>query len=125
MLAQQETATKEEEAQKPRINDFTFQAATINGSGSQSSNLIIARTLFSMGIPIEKSVRAMIRLDDWLPLPLMVAAWKVKSLMRGFCASSSLVAVSCWASIATSRIDQARRGGTLFAYGPRALYFRV
>src|SRR5438309_2009883 len=52
MLAQQETATKEEEAQKPRINDFTFQAATINGSGSQSSNLIIARTLFSMGIPV-------------------------------------------------------------------------
>ena len=33
-------------------NNFTFQAATINGSGSQSSNLVITRALFSMGIPV-------------------------------------------------------------------------
>lgn len=37
---------------KPVVNDFTFQAATINGSGSQSSNLIIAHTIFSMGVPV-------------------------------------------------------------------------
>jgi 2-oxoglutarate ferredoxin oxidoreductase subunit alpha len=34
------------------VNDFTFQAATINGSGSQSSNLVLTRALFSMGIPV-------------------------------------------------------------------------
>src|SRR2546425_7831824 len=34
------------------INDLTFQAATINGSGSQSSNLVLTRALFSMGIPV-------------------------------------------------------------------------
>jgi 2-oxoglutarate/2-oxoacid ferredoxin oxidoreductase subunit alpha len=34
------------------VNDFTFQAATINGSGSQSSNLILTRALFNMGIPV-------------------------------------------------------------------------
>lgn len=49
MLAQEELTS---EKLKPVINDFTFQAATINGSGSQSSNLIIARTIFSMGIPV-------------------------------------------------------------------------
>lgn len=49
MLAQEEHATA---PTKPVVNDFTFQAATINGSGSQSSNLIIVRTIFSMGIPV-------------------------------------------------------------------------
>ncbi|MEA2683610.1 MAG: 2-oxoglutarate/2-oxoacid ferredoxin oxidoreductase subunit alpha [Chloroflexota bacterium] len=49
MLAQEDQATA---SSKPIVNDFTFQAATINGSGSQSSNLIIARTIFSMGIPV-------------------------------------------------------------------------
>ncbi|HEV1997395.1 MAG TPA: 2-oxoacid:acceptor oxidoreductase subunit alpha [Candidatus Dormibacteraeota bacterium] len=49
MLAQEETAIARS---KSIVNDFTFQAATINGSGSQSSNLIIARTIFSMGIPV-------------------------------------------------------------------------
>ena len=33
-------------------NDVTIQVATINGSGSQSSNLILTRSLFSMGIPV-------------------------------------------------------------------------
>jgi 2-oxoglutarate ferredoxin oxidoreductase subunit alpha len=36
----------------PVVNDFTFMAATINGSGSQSSNLVITRALFMMGIPV-------------------------------------------------------------------------
>jgi 2-oxoglutarate ferredoxin oxidoreductase subunit alpha len=49
LLAQEEHATA---PATPVVNDFTFQAATINGSGSQSSNLIIARTIFSMGIPV-------------------------------------------------------------------------
>src|SRR6202048_3044668 len=39
-------------ARPPIVNDFTFQAATINGSGSQSSNLVLTRALFSMGIPV-------------------------------------------------------------------------
>src|SRR6266568_4300835 len=36
----------------PVVNDFTFLAATINGSGSQSSNLVITRAMFMMGIPV-------------------------------------------------------------------------
>lgn len=35
-----------------QINDFVITVATANGSGSQSSNLILARSLFRMGIPV-------------------------------------------------------------------------
>jgi len=35
-----------------RVNQLTFQAATVNGSGSQSANLVLTRAIFSMGIPV-------------------------------------------------------------------------
>lgn len=34
------------------VNDFSIQVATVNGSGSQSSNLVLLRTIFLMGIPV-------------------------------------------------------------------------
>jgi 2-oxoglutarate ferredoxin oxidoreductase subunit alpha len=34
------------------INDFVLEVATVNGSGSQSANNILLRTLFRMGIPV-------------------------------------------------------------------------
>ena len=34
------------------VNDFCIQAATVNGSGSQSSNLVITKALHHMGIPV-------------------------------------------------------------------------
>ena len=34
------------------VNDLTIQVATINGSGSQSSNLTLTRSIFRMGIPV-------------------------------------------------------------------------
>ncbi len=34
------------------INDFTINVATVNGSGSASSNTIVAKTIFRMGVPI-------------------------------------------------------------------------
>ncbi|HSQ25951.1 MAG TPA: 2-oxoacid:acceptor oxidoreductase subunit alpha [Anaerolineales bacterium] len=34
------------------INDFSITVATVNGSGSQTSNLTILRALFKMGIPV-------------------------------------------------------------------------
>ncbi|MCB0390512.1 MAG: 2-oxoacid:acceptor oxidoreductase subunit alpha [Bdellovibrionales bacterium] len=34
------------------INDFSITIGTINGSGSQSSNNILVRTLFHMGLPV-------------------------------------------------------------------------
>ncbi len=34
------------------VNDFSIQVATVNGSGSQSSNNILMRSIFQMGIPV-------------------------------------------------------------------------
>jgi 2-oxoglutarate/2-oxoacid ferredoxin oxidoreductase subunit alpha len=33
------------------INNFTIQVATVNGSGSQTANLVLNRALFQMGVP--------------------------------------------------------------------------
>ncbi len=34
------------------VNDFSIQVATVNGSGSQTANLVLLRALFQMGIPV-------------------------------------------------------------------------
>ena len=34
------------------LNDFSITVATVNGSGSQTSNLTLLRSLFKMGIPV-------------------------------------------------------------------------
>ncbi|HUQ26728.1 MAG TPA: 2-oxoacid:acceptor oxidoreductase subunit alpha [Burkholderiales bacterium] len=34
------------------VNDFSIQVATVNGSGSQTANLVILRSIFQMGIPV-------------------------------------------------------------------------
>ncbi len=34
------------------INDFSIQAGTVNGSGSQSANNVLLRSIFRMGIPV-------------------------------------------------------------------------
>ncbi|MBA3296082.1 MAG: 2-oxoacid:acceptor oxidoreductase subunit alpha, partial [Acidobacteria bacterium] len=37
----------------PRVvNDFSIQIATVNGSGSQTANLVLLRSIFQMGIPV-------------------------------------------------------------------------
>jgi 2-oxoglutarate/2-oxoacid ferredoxin oxidoreductase subunit alpha len=37
---------------KQIINDFSIQVATVNGSGSQSANLVLLKSIFAMGIPV-------------------------------------------------------------------------
>ena len=39
-------------AYEPKINDLTIHVATVNGSGSQSSNNVLMRSIFQMGIPV-------------------------------------------------------------------------
>src|SRR3989442_10171902 len=34
------------------VNDFSIQVATVNGSGSQTANLVLLRSIFQMGIPV-------------------------------------------------------------------------
>jgi 2-oxoglutarate/2-oxoacid ferredoxin oxidoreductase subunit alpha len=38
--------------QKRVVNDMTIQVATVNGSGSQSSNSVLLRSIFQMGVPV-------------------------------------------------------------------------
>src|SRR5579864_9006668 len=40
------------EIQQPVVNDFSIQVATVNGSGSQTANNVLMRTIFQMGIPV-------------------------------------------------------------------------
>jgi 2-oxoglutarate ferredoxin oxidoreductase subunit alpha len=37
---------------KAIVNDMSIQVATVNGSGSQSSNTVLLRSIFQMGIPV-------------------------------------------------------------------------
>src|ERR1700682_970180 len=34
------------------VNDMSIQVATVNGSGSQSSNTVLLKTIFQMGVPV-------------------------------------------------------------------------
>src|SRR5215210_5519086 len=34
------------------VNDFSIQVATVNGSGSQTANLVLLRSILSMGVPV-------------------------------------------------------------------------
>src|ERR1700736_4228109 len=34
------------------VNDFSIQIATVNGSGSQTANMVLLRSIFQMGVPV-------------------------------------------------------------------------
>ena len=38
------------------VNDMSIQVATVNGSGSQSSNTVLLRSIFQMGVPVSGKV---------------------------------------------------------------------
>src|SRR6059058_1463464 len=40
------------DARVPVVNNMSIQVATVNGSGSQSSNTVLLRTIFQMGVPV-------------------------------------------------------------------------
>src|ERR1043166_776845 len=35
-----------------KVNDFSIQVVTVNGSGSQSANTVLLRSIFQMGVPV-------------------------------------------------------------------------
>jgi 2-oxoglutarate ferredoxin oxidoreductase subunit alpha len=54
-MAISEVAVKEAPKQgerQPIVNDFSIEVATVNGSGSQSANMVLLRSIFQMGIPV-------------------------------------------------------------------------
>jgi 2-oxoglutarate ferredoxin oxidoreductase subunit alpha len=46
------SAALQTSASKQIVNDFSIQVATVNGSGSQSANLVLLKSIFGMGIPV-------------------------------------------------------------------------
>ncbi len=50
--AQGQSTHSEGLSAKPVVNDFSIQVATVNGSGSQSANNVLLRSIFAMGIPV-------------------------------------------------------------------------
>ena len=47
----QEKATQSFQGSR-KVNDFSIQVATVNGSGSQSANTVLLRSIFQMGVPV-------------------------------------------------------------------------
>src|ERR1700681_2351612 len=44
--------TRADDPKRQVINDFSIQIATVNGSGSQTANNVLMRSIFQMGIPV-------------------------------------------------------------------------
>ncbi len=45
-------ASRDDRQQQLITNDFSIQIATVNGSGSQTANSVLMRTIFQMGVPV-------------------------------------------------------------------------
>jgi 2-oxoglutarate ferredoxin oxidoreductase subunit alpha len=52
LVAEAQPVTKAAGSAKRVINDFSIQVATVNGSGSQSANSVLLRSIFRMGVPV-------------------------------------------------------------------------
>ena len=53
-MASSDVVADSSSAAQPRtaiVNDFSIQVATVNGSGSQTANIVLLRAIFQMGIP--------------------------------------------------------------------------
>src|ERR1700742_4529550 len=50
--SQAEPDTQQQSPQSQITNDFSIQIATVNGSGSQSANSVLLKSIFRMGIPV-------------------------------------------------------------------------
>ncbi len=71
----------------PVINDFTLAVATVNGSGSASSNTILAKTIFRMGVPVgAKNLfpSNIAGLPTWYLVRLSEKGWQSRSGRRDF-----------------------------------------
>jgi 2-oxoglutarate/2-oxoacid ferredoxin oxidoreductase subunit alpha len=51
-LGQEQGKSAVEDAPKRVVNDFSIQVATVNGSGSQSANSVLLKSIFGMGVPV-------------------------------------------------------------------------
>src|SRR5678815_5238773 len=47
-LQEQQTTSKDQRV----VNDFSIQVATVNGSGSQTANMVLLRSILLSGVPV-------------------------------------------------------------------------
>ncbi len=69
------------------VNDFTLAVATVNGSGSASSNTILAKTIFRMGVPVAAKnlfPSNIAGLPTWYLVRVTEKGWKCASGRRDF-----------------------------------------
>src|SRR5271154_6275623 len=52
LVAQSQPAPSPADGAERIVNDFSIQIATVNGSGSQSANNVLLRSIFRMGVPV-------------------------------------------------------------------------
>jgi 2-oxoglutarate ferredoxin oxidoreductase subunit alpha len=52
LVAQGQAVSDLANGDKQIVNDFSIQIATVNGSGSQSANSVLLRSIFRMGVPV-------------------------------------------------------------------------
>jgi len=52
LVAEAQPATARVNGVTRIVNDFSIQVATVNGSGSQSANSVLLRSIFQMGVPV-------------------------------------------------------------------------
>jgi 2-oxoglutarate ferredoxin oxidoreductase subunit alpha len=51
-LGHEQSTQALQDAPKRVVNDFSIQVATVNGSGSQSANSVLLKSIFGMGVPV-------------------------------------------------------------------------
>ncbi len=51
-LGHEQSNSAVQDAQSRVVNDFSIQIATVNGSGSQSANSVLLKSIFAMGVPV-------------------------------------------------------------------------
>ena len=54
-MSPSDLAVQEQHASGKRqkvVNDFSIQVATVNGSGSQTANMVLLRSMLLMGVPV-------------------------------------------------------------------------
>lgn len=66
-----------------KLNDFSIHVATVNGSGSQSSNNVLMRSIFRMGIPVSgknlfpSNIQG---LPTWFTIRVSEEAWTARKV---------------------------------------------
>lgn len=66
---------------EPIVNDVVIQVATSNGTGSQSANLVLLRTIFQMGVPVggKNMFPSNIQgLPTWFTIRASAAGWTAR-----------------------------------------------